>query len=104
MKKQLYLTLSGFLIISLGFLLAYLNLSDIPNATLFSVVIAVMLIGIGATFLFKAGRSFHHGPKIPEANYHNPGTSLVEKNNELMHSYDKQSKMRDKLKTIRHLG
>ncbi len=104
MKKRFSNTVVGFFIIALGFLLGYLNLTDIPNASLFSVLLSLVLVLTGAVILYKAGRHFQHGERIPEMKYHKVGQSLLEKNNELMHSYDKHSRIRDKLKTIRHMS
>lgn len=105
MRIQILSTLLGLVILLMGFLLGYLNFSDIPNATLFSSLLSLALIVCGFVILLRSGRNFQHGSKIPETNYRKPyNQSLLEKNNELMKNYEKHSKLRDKLKTIRHLG
>ncbi len=104
MKSHIVETLTGLGICLLGFVLGFLNLVDITNASLFSSLIALCLIIVGTIVLFKAGRRDRHAVKLPPVSYDRNEKSLVDKHNEFAHHYAKTSQMRDKLKVIKHSG
>lgn len=102
MGKRIIETLLGFVTAVLGFFLAFLNFSDIPNSSIFSISLSLTLIIIGVGLLFIVGRRDHEKVIFPEISPNSNGKSLLEKNHEMMQTYDKTSKMRDKLRVIRH--
>lgn len=104
MKKHIAETLMGFGIALLGFILGYLNVSDIASASVFSSIIALALIIVGVALLFRAGRRDRHGVKLPPVGQGDHKNSLLHKHDEFAQTYAKTSQMRDKLKVIKHSG
>lgn len=103
MRKRIVETLISILVVVLGFYLFYLNLSDPENISILSMVISLTLIGIGIVMLFMTGRHDHSGIFLEEVKHEVKERTILDKNKDIIHSFQKHSKMRDKLKAIRHI-
>ena len=103
MRRRISETILSFVIATFGFYLLYINLSDPQNLSAISVLISLILIIMGIVLLFRSGRHDHTRIVLPDISHENNESSLLSKHKEIIESYEKHSRMRDKLKAISHL-
>ena len=105
MRKLILETISGIILSVLGFWIGSQYFSDFQNASPLQLSISAVLLLIGIYILFKAGRADAHIPYFK----HTPsdtlkGKSILEKNNEMINTYEKTTRMREKLRIIKRIG
>ena len=103
MRKRISETILSFVVTIFGFYLLYINLADPQHLSVISVIIAFVLLIMGIAMLFKSGRHDHTKTILQEPTYSKNGDTLLSRHKELIHTFEKHSRMRDKLKAIKHL-
>ena len=105
MRKLILETITGIILSVIGFWMGSIYFSDFQNASPLLLSVSIVLLLIGVYILFKAGRRDAHIPQFK----HTPsdslkGKSILEKNNEMINTYEKTTRMREKLRIIKRIG
>ena len=103
MRRRISETILSFVIAIFGFYLLYINLFDPVHLSVISVVIALILLVMGVVLLFRSGRHDHTRTILPDLTHGNNGETLLSRHKEIISTYEKHSRMRDKLKAISHI-
>jgi len=103
MGKRVTETILSFVIAIFGFYLLYINLTDPAHLSVISVVISLILLVMGVVLLFRSGRHDHTRTILPELTHGNNGSTLLSRHKDIISTYEKHSRMRDKLKAIKHM-
>lgn len=105
MKKVLLFTFLGFAAFVAGMAVAFIYFQGVQKGTTspFLLIPAVLVVGVGVFFLFKAGRIDTQKVAFKENQELSEGIStdgLITKNNKLVAEWNKTNEARDKLKMI----
>ncbi len=103
MRRRVSETILSFTIAIFGFYLLYINLADPVHLSVISVVIALILLVMGVVLLFRSGRQDHTRTILSEPTNSNNGETLLSRHKDIISSFEKHSRMRDKLKAIKHI-
>jgi hypothetical protein len=103
MKKVIFRTFLGFILTISGVASVFLYIYGFLGSSIFLLILAICLLGVGIFTLFHAGRIDIHKPTFAEPLGGNKEEvkSQFQKNNELIAEYNKTELAREKLKTIK---